>query len=160
MLAALAPAAIGQYRCNVNGLVVYQDVSCNAPSEKSVVLEEMSAAELQTHFEHAKRQRGAPVREPKGEELFVPSDPGATYVILDVVRAQPDGRMREVSTKRIGRAGHVSYALRLYDCRHDQVKYLSTGDTYQSLKVLKPDPALSSIVLGSIAWYVGQTVCK
>ena len=155
-----AVPSYAQFRCNINGQVVFQETSCNAPGKKAVDVEKMSAAELQAHFEQSKKAASRPAQEPKGYELYLPSDQGATFVVLDVVKSPPDGRMREITTKRIGRAGHVSYSLRLYDCRYGQVKYLAVGDTYQSLKTLKPDPNMSYIVPGSIAQYVGDAACK
>lgn len=128
-----AGAAQAQYRCNVNGEVVYQETSCVAQGKKT---------------------------EPAGYELYVPSDAGATFVVLEKKRASTDGRLREIVTKRIGRGGHVSYSRRLYDCLYSQVKYLGSGGTYEQMMSGKPDADLSSITVGSIAYYVGQEACK
>lgn len=155
-LALIAAQAQAQYRCNVRGAVVFQEQPC-VPQRNSPDLEKMTAAELQAHFNKSKQ----PVdQQPPGYELYVPSDSGATYVVLEVVKVPPDGRLREILTKRIGRGGHISYSRRLFDCRHSQVKYLGTGDTLVAVEKSKPDANLSSIVPGSIADYVGTEACK
>lgn len=162
LVIAWSPVALAQYRCNVNGQVVFQETSCVAPGAPAVNLEKMSAQELQAYHERESKRRASPPPkpEPAGYELRVPSDPGATFVVLEMKNGTADGRLREIVTKRIGRAGHVSYSRRLYDCHYSQVKYLGSGGTYEQMAAGKPDPNMSGITSGSIADYVGREACK
>ncbi len=87
--------------------------------------------------------------------LRIPTDPKATYTILEVGGEWPD---KTITTKRVGSSG-TSYSKRLYNCAEHTVKYLGTGDTIADLAKSKPDPRMAPIVPNSIADYVGRQAC-
>ena len=89
-------------------------------------------------------------------QLVVPSDSKAQYFILE---KGGNGVERTIVTKRVGPSG-TGYSKRLYNCKAGTVKYLGTGDTLEAMRKSKPDPSMSPIVQGSIAYYVGQETCK
>lgn len=88
--------------------------------------------------------------------LHVPSDPKATYTVLDV--GKQDGLVT-ITTKREGSSG-TSFSKRAYDCRSGKVMYLGSGETLEQMESSKPDDHLSPVVDGSIADYVGGQACK
>lgn len=90
------------------------------------------------------------------EEIRIPTDPKATYTILE---KDMNGSMTTITTMREGASG-TSYSQRLYDCTAWTVKYLGDGDTLEKMKASKPDEGMSSIVDNSIAYYIGQRACK
>ncbi|HBM2966994.1 hypothetical protein [Klebsiella michiganensis] len=90
------------------------------------------------------------------EEMRIPTDPKATYIILE---KDMNGSMATITTMRKGPSG-ASYSQRLYDCTAWTVKYLGDGDTLDKMKASKPDEGMSSIVDNSIAYYIGQRACK
>lgn len=156
LLLATSTTAHAQYRCNVNGSVVFQEEPC-VPQRKGPALEKMNAAELQAHFNKSKQ---VVEQQPPGYELYVPSDPGATFIVLEIIKIPPDDRLREITTKRIGRGGRINYSRRLYDCLYSQFKYLGSGESLSAMAASKPDAKLSSIMTGSIVDYVGREACK
>lgn len=92
----------------------------------------------------------------QGSPLDVPSDAKATYYVLQKSGAGP---LRKIVTHRRGPSGE-SFSTREYDCKRDLVRYLGTGDTLAEMKASKPDKAMSPIVTGSIAYYVGIKACS
>ena len=92
----------------------------------------------------------------EGKHLAVPSDPNADFYVLDKAKR---GSMSVIITKRVGSSG-TSYSSRLYNCQDNTVKYLGTGETRQAMEQSNPDPNMSPIAEGSIAYYVGVEACK
>ncbi len=88
--------------------------------------------------------------------LSVPSDPKAQFFVLE---KSGSGSQRTIVTKRVGSSG-ASYSKRLYNCADSTMKYLGTGDSLASMNKSNPDPNMSPIVQGSIAYYVGLEACK
>lgn len=88
--------------------------------------------------------------------LHVPSDPKATYTILDVGK---QGGLVTITTKREGASG-TTYSKRAYDCKSGKVMYLGSGETIVQMESSKPDDHLSPVFDGSIADYVGGEACK
>lgn len=88
--------------------------------------------------------------------VSVPTDPKASYVVLDKSRS---GDMATITTKREGPSGS-SYSKRLYDCKAGTVKYLGDGDTLEQMNSSAPDPNMAPIVEKSIAYYIGQRACQ
>lgn len=88
--------------------------------------------------------------------LVVPTDPKATYTVLEVAGSYPH---RTIVTKRVGASG-TSYSKRLYNCTNSTVKYLGSGDTLADMARSKADPHMAPIVPRSIADYVGKRACK
>ncbi len=125
-------SAVAQYRCNVNGEVVYQAQRC--------------------------QPLGASPSEPMGVKLFIASDPGADYFVLQASNI-PGGKLQTITTKRTSRSA-TSYSRREFDCASSKVRYLGTGQTYEAMLNSKPDAALSLIVTGSIADVVSSVACK
>ncbi len=92
----------------------------------------------------------------EGREFRVPSDAKARYFMLEQSRK---GSQATTITKRVGSSG-TAYSKRLYDCKKQQFKYLGTGETLQAMNASKPDPKMSSLVEGSISYYVMLEACK
>lgn len=90
------------------------------------------------------------------QPLSIPSDSKAQYFVLE---KNGDGVERTIVTKRIGSSG-TSYSRRLYNCANNTVKYLGTGDSLEEMSTSKPDPNMTPIIDGSIAYYVGIEACK
>ncbi|POG01255.1 hypothetical protein BGP85_22420 [Pseudomonas putida] len=88
--------------------------------------------------------------------LYIPSDPKASYTILD---RDSSGTERTITTKREGASG-TSYSRRLYNCAEKTVKYLGSGETIEQMHASKPDPRMGPIIEGSIADYVGAEACR
>lgn len=88
--------------------------------------------------------------------LIVPSDAKAKFYILE---KGGSGSERTIVTKRVGPSG-TGYSKRLYNCNDKTVKYLGTGDSLEEMGKSNPDPKVSPIVQGSIAFYVGLEACK
>ncbi|MGC0858433.1 hypothetical protein WKG86_05425 [Pantoea agglomerans] len=88
-------------------------------------------------------------------KLHVPSDPNATYTILDV---GSKGNLATIVTKREGKSG-TTYSQRAYDCSAQKVMYLGSGETLEQMKASKPDDHISDIFEGSIADYIGKEAC-
>jgi len=89
-------------------------------------------------------------------KLHIPSDPKASYTILERSRS---GDEAIIVTKRVGSSGE-SFSKRLYNCSNNTVKYIGTGDTIESMNASKPDPKMAPIFDKSIAYYVGKEACK
>lgn len=87
--------------------------------------------------------------------LTIPSDVKAQYFVLDRggTKAHPT-----LTTKRVGPSG-ISYSKRIFDCSVGTVKYLGSGDTLDEVKRSKPDPKMSPLVEGSIAWHQWRYAC-
>lgn len=88
--------------------------------------------------------------------LTVPSDAGAQYFVLEKSGPNPE---RTIVTRRIGSSG-TTYSRRLYNCNDNTVKYLGTGDSIVAMNNSRPDPKMTPIVEGSIAYYVGRYACR
>ena len=88
--------------------------------------------------------------------LSVPSDAKAKFFILE---KGSEGALRTIVTRREGSSG-TTYSKRIYNCYAQAVKYLGTGSTLEEMNKSKPDPTMSPIVAGSIAYYVGVEACK
>lgn len=88
-------------------------------------------------------------------DLHVPSDPKASFTVLDIGKK---GDLVTITTKRVGSSG-TSYSQRAYDCKMRHVMYLGSGETLEQMKSSKPDDHMSSIFEGSIADYVGREAC-
>ncbi|YCH31661.1 hypothetical protein M1E08_14955 [Erwinia sp. PK3-005] len=87
--------------------------------------------------------------------LHVPSDPTATYTVLDI---GSKGNLATIITKREGASG-TTYSQRAYECNERKVMYLGSGETLEQMKSSKPDDNPSEIFDGSIADYVGRESC-
>jgi hypothetical protein len=90
------------------------------------------------------------------KQLHVPSDPKATFFVLE---RGGKGAERTIVTKRVGPSG-TTYSRRLYNCTNNTVKYLGSGETLSDMNSSKPDPSMVPIVEGAIAYYVGLEACK
>ncbi len=88
-------------------------------------------------------------------QIDVPSDAKARYFVLE----KTGGNAAVIVTRREGKSG-TSFSKRLYDCKYNEVKYLGTGETLAGMASSAPDPNMSTIVPGSIAYYVGLEACK
>lgn len=88
--------------------------------------------------------------------LHVPSDPKATYTIL---QRDVEGIERTITTKREGSSG-TTYSKRLYNCVEHTVKYLGTGESLDQMNASAPDLKMVPVVTGSIADYVGEIACS
>ena len=92
-----------------------------------------------------------------GETLIpVPSDPGATYGLINV--AEAEGGLIEVTTVRRGPSG-VSYARRLVDCAEMTFTYTGDSDSADLPQVEDPAP-MSALVSGSISDHVATYACS
>lgn len=89
-------------------------------------------------------------------KLHIPSDAKAEYTIINQggTRNQPT-----LTTKRVGSSG-TNYSKRIFDCNMQTTKYLGTGETLEEMKKSLPDPQMSMIIEGSIAYYQWKYVCK
>lgn len=67
--------------------------------------------------------------------------------------------MPTLTTKRVGSSG-TNYSKRLFDCKAGLTKYLGTGDTIDEMNKSMPDPQMSELVQGSIAFYQWKYACK
>lgn len=88
--------------------------------------------------------------------LSIPSDSNAKFFVLEKIGS---GAERTIVTKRVGSSG-TSYSKRLYNCTDRTVKYLGSGSTLAGMNSSQPDPNMSPIASGSIAYYVGIEACK
>ena len=92
------------------------------------------------------------------ESVRVPSDPSSTYkiVVKDVGRARS---ALVVISERKGRSG-ISYAIREVNCLTRKFRYLSKGDTLdEALSRVKSSNSMSSLVTGSISYYIVSAAC-
>jgi hypothetical protein len=93
----------------------------------------------------------------EGEKVVVPSDPKATYYILQ--RAGTELRP-VLTTKRVGPSG-TSYTRRECDCTNRTWRYVAEGDTLAELESSpKPDDAMGPLVDGSIADVMWSQACS
>lgn len=120
-----------------------------------MLLAQCSGRETEMAQAPAEREIVTPPSPVEGKLISVPSDPNATFYLLD--KAQDNGKS-VVITKREGSSG-VSYSSRLYDCLDYTVKYLGTGDTRAAMEQSPPDAAMSPIIPGSIASDIAQIAC-
>jgi len=94
----------------------------------------------------------------EGESILVPSDPGATYLLLRWSRL-PNGNLEAV-TRRDGRSG-TSFARREIDCDAMTFRYLGEGDTLEQALADSPNPGqMSELTSQSISTYVSEFVCR
>lgn len=92
-----------------------------------------------------------------GDPVPVPSDPGATYHLIEW-REMPNGN-REAITRRAGRSG-TSFARREIDCGSMTFRYLGEGDTLEEARIDRPTPTMGELVPGSISTDVSRFVCS
>lgn len=94
--------------------------------------------------------------EPQDERIFVPTDSGAQYFLIE--RAGTQNRPI-LTTKRVGPSG-TSYARREFDCNANTFRYLGDGDTLEEMKASRPDKTMSPLVRESISEYIGRLACS
>lgn len=87
--------------------------------------------------------------------LVVPSDPAATYVVLEKGNL---GKYRTITTKRTGKSG-TTFSKWLHDCDAKTVKYLGHGDTRAEMDAAVPAKRMSPLTAGSISYHVGVEAC-
>ena len=94
----------------------------------------------------------------EGERIAVPSDPRASYQLLDVSK-MPNGNV-EALTKRNGPSG-TSFARREISCNTMQFRYLGEGDSKEEALVERPNVGkLSDILPPSISATITLYVCS
>ena len=112
-------------------------------------------------FKQAQRrvreQNLAEQRARQGNQILIPSDPGAEYFVLK--KTLGAGGIRILETKRVGSSG-ISYSRRMFDCNNGTVKYLGTGESVDSMNRSGADQELKPIVGGSIADYEADEACN
>tara|TARA_R110002012_G_scaffold318919_1_gene538149 strand:+ start:102 stop:431 length:330 start_codon:yes stop_codon:yes gene_type:complete len=86
----------------------------------------------------------------------VPSDYKAKYYVIEKGGSRNEPT---ITTKRVGSSGE-GYSKRIYNCAQNTVKYLGSGSTLREMKISKSDVKMSPVIYKSIAYYVGQQVCK
>jgi hypothetical protein len=92
-----------------------------------------------------------------GESVPVPSDPNASYRLLEW-RAMPNGH-REAVTRRDGPSG-TSFSRREIDCSGRQFRYLGEGDTIEDARTDSASIGeMEDLVAGSISTEVSMFVC-
>jgi len=99
-----------------------------------------------------------------GETLSVPSDPNATYVVIDLVKR---GDLSVLQTARKGSSG-LSFSSRLYSCSDNTYKYLADVDGDMDEFVRKNNIAMNSlnktgmsrVTSGSVTYYGYRYACK
>lgn len=94
--------------------------------------------------------------EPDTPALHVPSDPTGSYKIISKSR---ENGQAIIVTKRTGTSG-TTWSQRAYDCTHNTVMYIGSGETYAGMKSSSPDAAMAPVTAGSIADYVGREACR
>ncbi len=93
----------------------------------------------------------------KAEKISVPSDPSASYTLLEFEVKQ--NMIAHITTQRDGRSGR-SFSKREVDCGAYQFRYLGDGDTMAQMNASRPDPQLSPLVRGSISEVISSYVCR
>jgi hypothetical protein len=94
----------------------------------------------------------------EGEVIPVPSDPRATYHLLQW-STLPNGH-REALTGREGPSG-ISYARREIDCEGMRFRYLGEGDTRAEAEADAPNRGeMAELIPGSISTEVSEYVCR
>lgn len=157
ILASTATVAQDAYKCKSGNGYIYQETPCGmVPVRKPAPEDRQStAAELQAQFE---REREAEAKlKATGLLLPVPSDPRATYFVMDKVVEQ--GASRIIVTRRAGPSGET-WSRRIFDCAAYTVKYLGTGATRAAMEAGKPDPNMTNVLPGTIADDVGRAACR
>lgn len=156
-LTSTAAVAQDAYKCKSGNGYIYQETPCGTvPLRRSPPDErQMTAAELQAQFE---RERDADARRRAyGVLISVPSDPAASFYMMDKVVEQGGGRV--IITRRVGSSGE-SWSRRIYDCGEYTVKYLGTGATRAAMDAGKPDPNMTRVLPRTIADDVGRVACR
>lgn len=159
LLVAFSGYATAQdaYKCKSGNGYIYQETPCGTvPLRKPAGSERpVTAAEIQADFE---RERDAEARRKAvGMLLAVPSDPGATFFVMDKVTEQ--GASRIIVTRRVGSSGET-WSRRIFDCASYTVKYLGSGSTRAAMDAGKADPNMVNVLPGSIADDVGRAACR
>jgi hypothetical protein len=90
------------------------------------------------------------------EPIAVPSDPRATYQLLEW-RRMPNGH-REAMTRRDGPSG-ITFARREIDCEGMRFRYLGEGDTVEEARLHSASPEMGDLTPESISTYVSRFVC-
>jgi len=174
-LAIVDPLYADMYKCpGPNGATNFTDKPCQNGYKNTgdswVSVEEQAKAERERlrkeRMDQEKRQAEEQAKQKTQEtrvitfsgekQLNVPSDPKATFFILE---KGGKGIERTIVTKRVGPSG-TTYSRRLYNCTNNTVKYLGSGDTMSAMISSKADPSMAPIVQGAIAYYVGLEACK
>jgi hypothetical protein len=91
----------------------------------------------------------------EGERVDVPSDPKATYYVLE---RTGDNDHPVETTKRVGPSGD-GYARREFDCQNRTWRYLAEGDTMEELAASKKSDQMGPLVDGSIADVMWHHAC-
>ncbi|MGQ0558611.1 MAG: zinc ribbon domain-containing protein [Sphingosinicella sp.] len=92
-----------------------------------------------------------------GEFIHVPSDPRATYRLLEW-RTLPNGN-RESLSRRDGPSG-TYYTVREIDCGAMQFRYLGEGETISEARRNRADDTMGPLTPESISTYVSEFVCS
>lgn len=94
--------------------------------------------------------------EPTGDRVVVPSDPKATYFVLE--RAG-DKRRPILTTKRVGPSG-TGYTRSLFDCEKHEARYLAADvERLEDVPRAKPDERMWPLVDGSIPEVLWRHAC-
>lgn len=88
--------------------------------------------------------------------IKIPSDINAEYTVINKGGSKSKPTL---TTKRVGSSG-INYSKRLFDCQAGLTKYLGTGDTLDEMNKSMPDPQMSELVQGSIAYYQWKYACN
>lgn len=156
-LASTTAVAQDAYKCKSGNGYVYQETPCGTVPVRKAAPDERqtTAAELQAQFE---RERDAEAkRKAVGLHLPVPSDPRATFFVMDKVVEQ--GASRIIVTRRVGPSGET-WSRRIFNCADYTVKYLGTGATRAAMDAGRPDPNMTNVLPGTIADDVGRGACR
>jgi hypothetical protein len=106
--------------------------------------------------EPAPRPSASGPRRSEPQSIPVPSDPGASYQLLEW-RSLPNGH-REAMSRREGPSG-ISFARREIDCEGMRFRYLGEGDTIEEARIDRPSPEMGDLTPESISTYVSRFVC-
>ncbi len=99
-----------------------------------------------------------------GEQLYVPSDSNATYVVIDLIKK---GDLSILQTARKGSSG-ISFSSRLYSCSNRTYKYLADVDADMEAFVRANNAAMESlntsgmspVTSGSVTYYGFKHACR
>ena len=93
-----------------------------------------------------------------GAQIDVPSDPRASYFLLDLSRKSP-ANLVTITTKRIGPSG-ISFARRLVNCRNMTFRYTGDADTLEELRRQNLKGPMGPLVDGSISDVISRYACE
>lgn len=127
--------------------------ACSQSEQNDTAPTDMASADAEG--ESLTQSRDGPA--PEGESIPVPSDPKASYRLLDWSKIS-NGNL-EATTRRDGPSG-TSYARREIDCDARTFRYLGEGDTLEAAKADGPNPGeMGELTEESISTYVSNFVC-